>query len=238
MNKVKKYTLDQLSKVQPLLNDTELLCILGGYEKEDETYYYFSAHEIRQMFPSGNIPSVFESYWEKEESDDGSDSFTLIHYYRIKKEDYNKLYGSEHSGNNTDSTHGYDISSENSGSNNETSETSNDSSEASEGSDNTNSSASSSGSSNVESETYGHMVDKIFMMILYVANKSGVSSVFENRIKNVIKSILNSQDVSAFMISIKQIQNNVTVSFTDKISNNNLGTIQVDFVNEKVESCK
>jgi hypothetical protein len=224
MNKVKKYTLDQLSKVQPLLNDTELLCILGGYEKEDETYYYFSAHEIRQMFPSGNIPSVFESYWEKEESDDGSGSFTLIHYYRIKKEDYNKLYGSE--------------SSEISGSDNETSETSNDSSEASEGSDNTNSSASSSGSSNVESETYEYMVNRIFMTILYVANKSSVSSVFENRIKNAIKSILNSQDVSAFMISIKQIENNVTVSFTDKIINNNLGTIQVDFVNKTVESYK
>lgn len=223
MNKIKKYSLEQLTKVHPLLNESEMLCILGGFEKEDETYYYFLAREIRQMFPSGNIPSSFESYWEREDWYDGTGSYTLIHYYRITKENYHKLYGSDSSdiiSNSNESSGGDQSSSEDP---NTSSESSSESSEASEISD-------------MSNYVLNEFVNRIYRTILSTANKSSVSSIFENQIKNAIRAILNQLDeVSGLNIVFRQIQQKILVTFTDRTNNNKIGEFTIDFLEEKVE---
>ncbi len=94
MEKIKKYSKEQLLNVQPLLSDKEMHNLFGGYVQVGD-YFVFTIDEINQYFSNGNIPSEFESFYYLDSVSEQGDEFNFTHYYRISISNYEQLYGSD-----------------------------------------------------------------------------------------------------------------------------------------------
>ena len=94
MKKIRKYSREQLSGVQPMLSDKEMSCLIGGRIQVGD-YFVFTITEIQQYFTDGNIPSEFESFYYLDSVSQDGNEYNFSHYYRISISNYEQLYGSD-----------------------------------------------------------------------------------------------------------------------------------------------
>lgn len=224
MNKIKKYSLTQLAKVHPLLNESEMHILLGGAERRGG-YYYFTTEEIRALYSTFNIPEEFESWYQQVKTgiiEGETVYYSFVHYYRISEENYQKLFNSnsEASGSGSN-THTFPSGSEASNS---------------EQSSNGSSESSSSESNNIEDRIVSDYVVNLMNMMLEIRQLSTFPSSFKDKARTMLTEAVRLMiDESGLNMTITNDLQSFVIKATNRY-NEVIVYLRFDFIHEDVQN--
>lgn len=97
METIKKYTMEQLKAVKPILSENEQLSIIAG-RFELGGYYFFTREEMLEMFENETLfPSAFENKFFEDKEKSTKDHIVYIRYWYISISDYEQVMRSKYS---------------------------------------------------------------------------------------------------------------------------------------------
>ncbi len=97
MKTIKKYTLEQLKAVRPVLSEKEQLSIIAGRIEQDGNYY-FTRQEMLEMFENETLfPSEFKDKLFEDTEQSTEDHTVYERYWYIPIDEYEKLMSSKFS---------------------------------------------------------------------------------------------------------------------------------------------